>query len=976
MRLLFSLAFSCFTFIFLAQSYSFKDYSVAEGLAQTQVKAITEDVDGHLWIGTRGGLSRFNGGEFQNYTSADGLLNNHVTALYSERQGLWVGHEGGLSFMKGKDIKTWAFQSENKRVQVSGIAHFDGKIVLGSNGSGLYKVDRGKLFHISLETDDENRIRGLVTLGNKLYLATRQGLYLTDNLQQFSKVDAPMELNLTGIVQKNGLLYFSDINGKVYVHDPLQKQTRELFNMGAEVFIKSLFVDDKGAIWAAHLNGLNSFDVSSGNFELNSSNGLSFESMNLVYEDRNGTFWFGSDGAGLLRFGGKQIVHYNQNNAIPSNLVVASMQLNDRQMVFGSYDKGLLSYNDRQFSVLHDTKNIIWAVCKDKDRLWLGTDDGLLLLDKGKATRFYYEEGAPGFNVTCFYKAENGDIYVGGSDGLSIIKNGKVSLLSADFNSTLVGTIRAILSYNGQLVCAADGGLYTFSKGKFRRFLQHQVRSFSLALDSQNKLWVGSEDGLYCTDGKSLQRKFLSEQPASNFINFISSSKEYLFVGSNNGLYVLSQLEKGINARVQHFGIEEGVVNLETNINSSFIDKRDFLWFGTASGLVCFDTKYLQVMPKLKTNIQLKNLKINFQDTALSALGKLSIDGLPKHFSLPYNKNNLIIELDGIQLKNHNELKYSYWLEGLDEEWSPFFSNPTITLSNLPSNSYRLHIVCQNLAGERSKEIVLSFEIRQIFYKTWWFIALCILLVASLVFVYFRMRINREREERYKESLEFKTKLLALEQQSLNASMNRHFIFNSLNSIQYFINSQDKYSANKYLTNFAKLIRMNLDSSTENNNHVLLSEEIERLELYLSLEAMRFKDRFDYEINTHHLDLESVEVPAMIFQPFVENSIIHGVLPITDRKGKISINLHQHDNVIEVCIEDNGVGIDNSMQIKGSSNGDHKSKGMEITAKRISLLNKLSQEGYELEGPFQISDFDSSLNGTRVLIKIPVKNLS
>jgi sensor histidine kinase YesM len=235
--------------------------------------------------------------------------------------------------------------------------------------------------------------------------------------------------------------------------------------------------------------------------------------------------------------------------------------------------------------------------------------------------------------------------------------------------------------------------------------------------------------------------------------------------------------------------------------------------------------------------------------------------------------------------------------------------------------------------------------------------------------------VRRERAISYQESLEYKARLSSLEQQSLNASMNRHFIFNSLNSIQYFINTQDKISANRYLTNFAKLIRKNLDSSSEDNNMVSLSQEIERLELYISLESMRFRDRFEYKIEVPDIDTENIMVPAMLFQPFVENSIIHGILPDTSKKGLITIKIEAKVDYLEVILEDNGIGIDYSLNKKRQSEGDHRSQGMEITSKRIELLKKLSHRNFEMEGPFQIEDENHSINGTRVLLKIPCENL-
>ena len=331
--------------------------------------------------------------------------------------------------------------------------------------------------------------------------------------------------------------------------------------------------------------------------------------------------------------------------------------------------------------------------------------------------------------------------------------------------------------------------------------------------------------------------------------------------------------------------------------------------------------------------------------------------------------------MDGVILKNAKELKYQYLLEGLDDAWSPSFSNPQLTLSNLPSGDFVLKVRALNSEGLISEIYKIPITITPVFYKTWWFYSLLVLLVFGAIFGFFTLRLNRERAKNYREKLEFKSRLLVLEQQSLNASMNRHFIFNSLNSIQYFINTQDRISANRYLTNFAKLIRKNLDSSTEENNRVALSEEVERLELYLSLESMRFRNRFEFEINVDEIDTEQVMVPAMLLQPFVENSIIHGILPDETKKGKITIEMKRVQNHLEISIEDNGIGIDFSLNKKKVIFGDHRSQGMEITSKRFDLLKKLSHQDFDMEGPVQIYDSNRLIKGTRVLLKIPLENL-
>ena len=176
------------------------------------------------------------------------------------------------------------------------------------------------------------------------------------------------------------------------------------------------------------------------------------------------------------------------------------------------------------------------------------------------------------------------------------------------------------------------------------------------------------------------------------------------------------------------------------------------------------------------------------------------------------------------------------------------------------------------------------------------------------------------------------------------------------------------------MTNFAKLIRKNLDSTVEAGSMIPLSLELEGLELYLSLEAMRFKDRFEYEINIDNIDTESIKVPSMMLQPFVENSIIHGILPNETVKGKIKIDIKAEGNILIIQLDDNGVGIDQSVGSKKTEKGDQKSQGMEITSKRIDLIKKLSNQRFELIGPFQVTDENRTINGTRVLLKIPFEN--
>ncbi|TNE54931.1 MAG: hypothetical protein EP338_05655 [Bacteroidetes bacterium] len=972
---LWSFLFGIIPFLGFSQSYTFSTYSIADGLAQSQVTAIHEDANGYLWVGTLGGLSSFNGGAFQNYSAEDGLLNNRITALYPENERLWIGHENGISIYHQKKFSHWVLPDKKNTTSVSGIINFQQQSLIATNGSGLFIFKDNQLASLkSFQDADQNRIRAVAQAGGRLFLASRAGLIVTRDLKHFHRIPDQLGLNLTDVVPYQNKLILSTTDGRIVEYDLIQKKFRVIYELPQLVFINDCQVNQDGSIWVTSELGLSYLSKGNQQLLIDESNGLPFNHVSCIYTDINQTLWLGSEGKGLFYFAGRHVNFFNKKYGFPSDLVTSVTQLKDGTFFFGTYDSGLIQYDEKTYQTLELPNNTVWATEVDAQGfLWVGTSNALYKTRNGKVLEQYQGDE----KATCFLKNRDGTILCGGSFGILKIQGDQTSLLSLPSDMDQVGTIRQLTRFKGRLMCAADGGVFEFQNGHFKRFLNFRQGANTIHCDQNNNIWIGTENGLFWSDGEQSSRFSLSEQPAANLIYFLESDQNRLLVGTNNGLFLLSNLDKQQNAQVRFFGKDEGLVNLETNFNSGYFDRDKKFWFGTAEGLVCIDLSVAENLTAEKAPfLQVLSIKLNFQDFDYRKYSrKLNTQGLPMELVLPPDKNNLLLELDGIALKHHKTLRYEYKLIGLSDQWSPSFSSPFITLSNLSSGNYQLMVRVKNRSGKTSESYLLNLTIKPHFYKTWWFLMLNGLILALSIYGFLKFRINREREKQYKERLEFKTRLLGLEQQSLNASMNRHFIFNSLNSIQYFINTQDRRSANKYLTNFAKLIRKNLDASAEVDNMVSLQQEMERLELYLSLESMRFKDRFDYRINTHDIDLELIRVPSMLFQPFVENSIIHGILPLQESKGQINIDLSIHDETLHVLIEDNGVGIENSLSKKGNFQGDHQSRGMEITSKRIGLLKKLSHLEYELEGPYQYDDPDRSINGTRVLIKIPLGDL-
>jgi len=216
---------------------------------------------------------------------------------------------------------------------------------------------------------------------------------------------------------------------------------------------------------------------------------------------------------------------------------------------------------------------------------------------------------------------------------------------------------------------------------------------------------------------------------------------------------------------------------------------------------------------------------------------------------------------------------------------------------------------------------------------------------------------------------EMNRKISEVTQANLRQQMNPHFIFNTLNSIQYYMYQHDKLATNNYLTKFSSLMRKVLENSQHTS--VALHDELDALDLYLELERIRFKDKFDYRIDVdEEIDTLLYKVPTMLIQPYVENSICHGLMP-AENKGFIKIDLKLNSDYINCTIEDNGIGREAAQKRKAKSDKNHNSLGTQIVSSRLDLVNTLY--GTSLKTNYtDLKNNNGEPVGTRVEIHIPI----
>ncbi|MDR0801347.1 two-component regulator propeller domain-containing protein [Fluviicola sp.] len=964
MKLCTLIVFAVISLAGMAQNYSFITYSNSQGLPQSQVQCITQDDNGYLWVGTLGGLAKFNGKTFTTFPLENGLFNNRISCLQYINKTIWVGHGGGITKITDNKAQTYSLGDDNQTVNVTDFILYQGKIVVSTEGSGLYIISNNRITKIKLRNEDASTCRDLEIINNKLYIGTRDGLYFTNDLISFKREETFGDRSISGIAL---------VNNKVFVSTFFKGLFRSDFNFSKfdsiSVAMKDLYIgainsDSSGQLWLVSPEGVIRMSPELKQLNLNEAKGLPVSAIHCSFQDNEGNMWFGSDGKGLVRFANQNLQIYSTKTGMPSDLILSGKKLNAKTYLFGSYDKGAFKMNQNgTCEKIPIPATTVWDIEYFNGQAWFATNVGVFSWDMKDKPKSYKFDKADCLVVRPFHNK----LIVAEKEQIGYIENGMLHEYSK-FNQNKNGIINDITFYFSSILVATSKGLYEInpSKNKQRLLKSFKASISSIEIDDENRIWIGTENGLVIFDGINYKTISYSSKSGARFINFIHRVEKHMFVGTNDGLYVFENIE-GSQVLVKHIGTNNGLINLESNINSAMFEDGN-LWFGTSDGLVKLrigneSSDFTDIPPKLN----IVRVLVNYRELSPAEF----LNGL----QLSYSKNNLIVDLDGISMEDPESVTYQYLIEGESDKWSPPFLNPTIILSNLNAGNYTLRIRAISGTKKISDIISLPITITPPFWRTGWFYVIVFVIIAFGIRYYFRLQIRRERDRNYKINLENKSRLLALEQQSLNASMNRHFIFNSLNSIQYFINTQDRISANRYLTNFAKLIRKNLDSAAEGDNMVTLHQELERLELYLSLEAMRFKDRFTYEIRNQNIDTEQVYVPAMLLQPFVENSIIHGILPDESKKGEILVTIKAIGDQLEICMDDNGIGIDFSLDKKARFKGDHKSQGMEITSKRIDLIRQMWNKDYELIGPFQMTNSDRSIKGTRVLIKIPYENL-
>lgn len=341
-----------------------------------------------------------------------------------------------------------------------------------------------------------------------------------------------------------------------------------------------------------------------------------------------------------------------------------------------------------------------------------------------------------------------------------------------------------------------------------------------------------------------------------------------------------------------------------------------------------------------------------------------SFQTLPANLVLPHDLNYLEIDYGWIAPYWPEKVNYRYRLIGQSEQWTEAGTLRKALMANLGPGSYRFEVQGRYPWQDWQRTASYTFVIATPFWLTWWFWTAAALSISSLLFLWLRDRWKR-REAR----LLLEQELMDMERKALRLQMNPHFIFNALDSISSFIFKNDQKQAVRYLNNFAKLMRYTLESSMEPIHPV--ENEVSILKNYLELEKLRFSGHFDYEIVVDEEISYDVGLPPMLLQPHVENAVLHGLKPKSE-KGFLKISFTLEEDILVCEIEDDGIGRAAAKALGGQK--PHRSMASRINEDRIELLRRSENAAFNLE-IIDKTDEEGKASGTRVIIRLPAKEL-
>jgi len=765
------IVFSVNTLSLFSQTYYFDRYGVSEGLSSSKVYFIIQDRTDYLWLGTESGVTRWDGSEFENFSSDDSLATGGVKSIFEDHTGrIWMGHlNGGITCYEDNIFRQVSIDTIEISGDITGITELNNKLWITTAHNGALCADFPEHGTESLTVKQYRGGQGLSDQVSGIYIDRDSILYCIADLgiKMFNQEEDKFEsyrpegltsyFNTIAILEDSkggrwfgtyhgGLYYFPPENGELIIYDARDGL--------ANNWISCITEDSKGQVWVGTWGGgITVFD--NGNMRtFDDRNGLQAVEIHCIMEDREGNIIITSQNNGIQVFKGDHFVNYNPDKMFRDKNVWAITEDKYNRYWFGT-DGGITLYDPELgtpwffYEETHNIANQVRFIINDLDNnLWIGTNySGVYRYDFNN-NDFIYDYK---LNDILYQDLIVKDLVVDNENNLWIGTNEGVAFWNiseaegrryTQINGLTGNHVTALyVDHNGSILIGSENpnGLtrYDPDKESFEIInLQNDLYPTCISETSDGTVWLGTRFGVLGLRDDTIAFHITENDGLlSNNINLLQPDNNgALYIGTNNGLNRFGVEDRIINTYTE----ENGFVGIETKQSASFLDSKGHLWFGTANGVTMLAPEKLP-SPDLDPLTHIKGMKVNFKEREL-------LPGM----RLRYIEKNISFDYYSVCLTNPEAVRYQVMLEGADPGWRPETEQTTAIYSSLSPGKYTFKVKAQNSDGVWNAEpVTYDFVIRPPFYANPYFIILGVLILAVAVMVYIKIReSNLVREKR------------------------------------------------------------------------------------------------------------------------------------------------------------------------------------------------------------------------------------
>lgn len=924
------------------QRFAFHNLSVNDGLVQSQARAIAQDVYGNLWVGTIGGLSRFDGISCTNYNTRNGLLSLQVDALQCDAKGnVWIATNKGLSMFNGKTFKHYTLNKQEVRPSISTQQLFIIKdSVWWRSGKDLYQIYKGKINYVSLPTGEAS-VTAILPEEKILWVAVKGKLW-----RQEGAIWDSIAFDGKGAVAAPTInRIFKDYQGKIWVTTNnglyyLNNNILQVAEVNGQILDYPSYFgiteDHEHALWIGTSRGAVRI-VGNKLQAYNKKNGLCDNRITDVYTDVEGNVWLASDGLGIYRFSGDEFTVLDETMGLGSGQVMAMASNKTDSLFLGTVDAGLFLFNNSKIirkEMPAEAGDNITSLCYTHNKhLWIGTSGaGLWELNRDIYRQYVApQRGFPSNAITSLYEDPEYRMWIGFDQGVVLHAGDSFETVQMAADA---GAVQTFLYLNpDSLIIATNKRLYLYSYGHVQPYKTGTIVDSShvqCLIKQGGYIWFGChENGVirYHVGAHDALRINKQNGLRSDFIyNIIADKTGSIWVGTGYGIHKIV-LNDEQNPLVTFYGTGKGITGMESNSNSVLMLGDSSIWFGTTNGAVHYKaaTSQRYIGP---IKLMIKSLKFTNGMTIDSSYYD-SVDywyGVPYHLQLPYKKNNLAFTFQTNTFSGGDQLQYRFMLDGIEGGWSEWSENNQAIFNALPPGNYKLRVQCRGSEDGQVPEITYSFTIITPFQKTPLFKLL--LLIGSLglgvliQYLYTRRKIRRQK---------LRNKLRTEEQSKIRLRTAEDFhdeIGNKLTRINVLTNVlRSKINpgddVGRLLTQIEENTNMlyggtrdilwSLKPSNDSLFEILMRIKDFGTELYEDT-SIQFKfDNIDERWRKIILPMDMSRNLLMIFKEALNNSLkyssAHHVTVAATLKGR---------NILHIVLKDDGLGFDTLQARKGN----------------------------------------------------------